>query len=180
MTDSKSALILLKEGNMRFVRGQSRNLPRDTSETRRLLAENGQSPYAVVFGCSDSRVPPEIIFNAGLGEIFTVRNAGNVADAVALGSVEYAALHLGAKLVVVLGHTSCGAVAAAVSGEDLGQNIKAITDKIKAPEESNVKNTVSELLKSPALGKLKAVGELDIIGAKYDLITGEVTFFDEN
>jgi len=170
---------LLKEGNRRFVSGKSNDIA-DASNTRRLLFENGQSPFAVILGCSDSRVPPEIIFDQGLGQIFTVRNAGNVADAVATGSVEYAVEHLHATLVVVLGHTKCGAVAAAASGADFGENIGAIIAEIKSDVDENIKNTVSKLKESPILKKFKEDGALQIIGAKYDLKTGVVTFLDEN
>ncbi|MCL1852847.1 MAG: hypothetical protein FWF88_07425 [Peptococcaceae bacterium] len=109
--DWKRALCVLKEGNRRFVCNQT--LHRDTSEQGRLILADGQQPIAVVVTCSDSRVSPEIFFDQTLGDIFVVRNAGNIADDTALGAIEYAVKYLRAPLVVVVGHNHCGAVAAA-------------------------------------------------------------------
>jgi carbonic anhydrase len=197
-TDHILALELLKEGNRRYVEGKSHAIA-DTSETRRSLAEKGQVPFAVILGCSDSRVPPEVIFDYSKGQIFIVRTAGNVADAIAIGSVEYAVEYLHAKLVVVLGHSKCGAVAAAVSGEDYGPNIGAIIAEIEPSlnkvrsdmdgddesedisckcEDENIRRTADKLAQSDILDKHIADGSLKIVCAKYGLETGEVSFFE--
>jgi len=189
--DSFGALHLLREGNRRYMAGRS-SLPTDYSRDRSELAENGQHPFAVILGCSDSRVPPEIIFDAGLGEIFTVRTAGNTADAIAVGSVEYAVQHLDARLVVVLGHEKCGAVAAAVSGGEHSPNIEAIIREIQPSlektrikgerdiacrcEDENIRHTASKLRGSQIISQLIRDQKLTIVGAKYDLKTGEVSF----
>ena len=186
------ALQLLKEGNRRYVKGQPKSSA-TTPEIRAALVAK-QSPFAIIIGCSDSRVPPEIIFDQGAGQIFVVRTAGNTADAVTAGSVEYAAEHLHSPLVVVLGHDRCGAVAAAISGGDFGPNIGAIIAQIKPSvektnkadeenrlclsEDENILNTISKLNESPVLKKLIAEGSLKIIGAKYSLASGEVNFWE--
>jgi len=190
-TDSFSALQLLREGNRRYVTGRSLN-PSDYSQARLELAAKGQYPFAVILGCSDSRVPPEIVFDVGIGQIFVVRTAGNVADAIAVGSVEYAAEHLHAPLIVVLGHKKCGAIAAAVSGGDHGPNIGAIIREIQPSlektrnkgegdiacrcEDENIRHTVSKLHDSQIISQLVSDKKLTIVGAKYDLETGEVSF----
>ena len=121
------ALARLKEGNETYLKAEQNT--GDISPRRRLYtSQNGQAPYAVVVGCADSRVIPESIFSAGIGEIFVIRAAGNVVDRFALGSVEYAVEHLGCRLVVVMGHTGCGAVGAA-HGQNSGF-LKHITDEI--------------------------------------------------
>lgn len=132
------ALQKLMDGNKRYVEGQMSGAKLSDVTTRTSLAKS-QKPYAIILTCSDSRVPPEIIFDKGLGEIFVIRNAGNIADPVVLGSIEYAAEHLGSPLVMVLGHERCGAVTATVGakGKSTGSvNIDAIVKTI-AP---NVKN----------------------------------------
>ena len=124
-----SALQSLKAGNERFVTGNL--LPKDTyADDRKALCE-GQHPFAVVLCCSDSRVAPEIIFDQKLGELFVIRNAGNVIDKHVLGSIEYAVEHLGTALVVVMGHSCCGAVTATHIGEVLPDNIMAIARRIR-------------------------------------------------
>jgi len=189
--DASGALQLLQAGNRRFVAGTSVH-PIDFSQARAELAENGQRPFAVVLGCSDSRVPPEAVFDVGIGELFVVRTAGNVADPIAIGSVEYAVQHLHAPLVVVLGHRKCGAVAAAVSGGAHGPNIDAIIREIKPSlhktlsegkddiacrcEGENVRHTVAKLRDSRILSQHADEGKLTIVGAMYDLRTGEVSF----
>ena len=116
---AETALAKLKEGNRKFV--ESSHTSMDTSRIlRRHFKENGQHPYAIIISCSDSRVVPEVIFSAGIGDLFVIRVAGNVIDAHQLGSIEYAAEHLGTGLVVVLGHTDCGAVGAVLSGHGGG------------------------------------------------------------
>ena len=126
---SSEALQKLKEGNQRYLDVSSN--PGDISpQIRKYTCENGQSPYAVIITCSDSRVIPEGIFSAGIGELFVIRVAGNVMDKHQLGSVEYATDHLGTNLVVVLGHDHCGAVGAAMSSDPEGY-VKFITDEIR-------------------------------------------------
>jgi carbonic anhydrase len=126
---SDKSIELLKSGNERFITGDL--LPKDTyAEDRKALCE-GQHPFAVVLCCSDSRVAPEIIFDLKLGDLFVIRNAGNVVDEDVLGSVEYAVEHLGTPLVVVMGHSSCGAVTATSQGKTLPGNILAIAKRIK-------------------------------------------------
>ena len=122
----------LVEGNKLFLKSKS-GTGDISPEKRKDTAENGQHPYAIIITCSDSRVIPESIFNAGIGDLFVIRVAGNVMDDHQLGSVEYAAHHLGVKLIVVLGHDHCGAVDAAVNHDPDGY-IKFITDEIKQTE----------------------------------------------
>ncbi|MFI3114975.1 MAG: carbonic anhydrase [Clostridia bacterium] len=150
--------------------------------------ENGQSPYAVVLTCSDSRVVPEHIFMAGIGELFTIINAGNVVDNVVLGSVEYGIEHLGAKVVIVLGHTHCGAVSAAINHAGHG-NIATITESICSclhneedpanAEILNVENSLKEIAKSEIVSKLIEEEKVILIGAIYNTETGEIDFMDE-
>ena len=126
---SDKALELLKAGNARFISGAL--TPKDDYSALREKLSAGQHPFAVVLCCSDSRVAPEIIFNQKLGDLFVIRNAGNVIDKHVLGSIEYAVEHLGTSLVVVMGHSCCGAVTATRLGEALPDNIMAIARRIK-------------------------------------------------
>lgn len=181
---ASEALEKLKDGNRRYLAAATN--PGDVSPAiRQYTCENGQSPYATVITCSDSRVIPESIFSAGIGELFTIRVAGNVMDNHQMGSVEYATEHLGTKLAVVLGHTNCGAVGAAVSS-DPGGFVKYITDEIKKAigEEKdptkasclNVRNSVAAIRES--LKELVEKGELTVCGALYHIDSGEVEFLD--
>ena len=174
----------LQEGNQRYV--ACGDFQGDIAEARRKeLAEHGQAPMAVVIACADSRVVPEVIFSVGLGELFTIRIAGNVLDAHQLGSVEYAVAHLKSPLVVVLGHTHCGAVAAALSGEADG-HIRYITDSIKEaigeekdPYKACVKNVahaVAEIQKAFSQEADAILQHEQVIGAVYDIESGEVEF----
>ncbi len=132
------ALQKLMEGNKRYVEGNLTNGARSDGPARTALASS-QQPYAVVLTCSDSRVPPELIFDKGLGEIFVIRTAGNVPDPIVLGSIEYAAEHLGSPLIMVLGHERCGAVKATVEagGKSTGsKNIDAIVEVVDASTEA--------------------------------------------
>ena len=158
------------------------------SESKRKdTTENGQHPYAVVVTCSDSRVPAEHIFNAGIGELFVIRTAGNVIGDHALGSVEYGVEHLGAKLVVVLGHTHCGAVDAALNGGAHG-HIATITDEISAclpakcdpreAEKLNVENSISRIMASEIISEFIENGTARVVGAIYDIESGTVNFCD--
>ena len=127
--NSQHALDLLKEGNARFVSGDL--IPKDDYSELREQLSTGQQPFAVVLCCSDSRVAPEIIFDQKLGDLFVIRNAGNVVDEDVLGSIEYAVEHLGTQLVVVLGHSSCGAVTATCQDGDLPGHIPYLTKRIQ-------------------------------------------------
>ncbi len=177
------ALEKLKEGNKRYITAETN--PGDISpKVRQFTCDNGQSPYAVVIACSDSRVIPESIFSAGIGELFVIRVAGNVMDHHQLGSVEYAAEHLGCRLVLVLGHERCGAVGAAVQGPQEGF-VKYITDEIcrAIGEEKdewrasclNVKRSVSVI--KELLG-IQEEDDLKVCGAVYHIGSGEVEFLD--
>ena len=180
-----AALEKLKEGNERYLNALTN--PGDISpDIRKKTCDEGQFPYAVVITCSDSRVIPESVFSAGIGEIFTIRVAGNVMDNHQLGSVEYAAGHLGSKLVVVMGHTHCGAVGAAMSGEAHGY-IKSLTDEIKKAigSETNELNACRKNIErsvSVIREKLGYNGEdenaVKVCGAIYHIDSGKVEFMD--
>lgn len=173
----------LKLGNEKYL--QSRTSSGDISpEARRETCENGQKPYAVIVTCSDSRVIPESIFSAGIGELFVIRVAGNVMDNHQLGSIEYAVEHLGIRLVAVLGHDHCGAVDAAINHDPEGY-IKFITDEIKlaiGDEQDdykacclNVKRSVAVIESSFEIHREQQHG-LKVIGALYRLADGRVEF----
>jgi carbonic anhydrase len=192
------ALTLLKRGNEAFVRG---DLPEPASigRDRRIEQAVAQRPFCVLVGCSDSRVSPELLFGRGLGELFIVRNAGNVVDLAAMGSIEYGVTALNVPLVVVLGHERCGAVAAALDVVEndamfpgsIGQMIEPIIpavlrarrsaqpDILSASVRENVHRIVERLRTTEELliNRLNA-GTLRIIGAFYSLETGAVEFFD--
>lgn len=172
------ALKKLQDGNAAYLNAKTGS--GDISpEIRKDTCENGQHPYAIVVTCSDSRVIPESIFSAGIGEIFTIRVAGNVISKSQLGSVEYAAEHLGCNLVVILGHTHCGAVGAAITSDPEGF-VKFLTDEIKAAigEEKddykacclNVQNSIKKIEENIKLPGFQA------IGAVYDIEDGHVEF----
>lgn len=180
---AEEALKKLKEGNQRYLTATSN--PGDISaHLRKLTCDNGQSPYAIIVTCSDSRVIPESIFSAGIGELFVIRVAGNVMDKHQIGSVEYAADHLGSPVVVVLGHDHCGAVGAALSGNP-GGYIQYITDEIcKAIGDEkdeyrasclNVANSVSVIKDSL---KIDDGSSLKVCGAIYHIEDGSVEFLD--
>jgi carbonic anhydrase len=180
---------MLVDGNQRFVANKkaSRNLNeqiRDTSE--------GQYPFAAVLSCIDSRVPAEIVFDQGIGDIFSARVAGNIVNEDILGSLEYSCKVAGSKLIVVLGHTKCGAVTAACKHVELG-NITALLSKIKPAVEKvnkevtpdsieetaivNVALSIENIRKeSPILAEMESQGEIQIVGASYDVGTGKVRF----
>ncbi len=162
----------------KLIEGNRRYSAAGYDARREQTAKEGQHPYAIVICCSDSRVIPERIFSADIGDLFVIRVAGNVLDRHALGSIEYAAEHLGCSLVLMLGHTGCGAVAAALSGHAAGF-VSAITDDICAaigmetdPDAAcrkNVLHGVNTIRKAFA-----SLPELEIAGAVYDIATGEV------
>jgi carbonic anhydrase len=184
----EQALQKLAEGNKRFVSEKLSN-PHCDAQTRTHLA-GGQTPFAIILGCSDSRVPPEVIFDQGLGDLFVVRTAGNIVDDVVLGSIEYAAEHLGATLVVVLGHERCGAVKATAAGGEAPGHIPALVRAIEPSVEKakslpgdlvdNAVNLNVEEMKrqietsQPILAKLIEEGKVKVVGGRYDLDTGEV------
>src|SRR5437763_7984513 len=210
------AMSRLKEGNGRFTSGNQQH-PHESSEERTLLATNSyenaslifpdmakrreevtksQHPFAIVLGCADSRVPPEIVFDQGLGDLFVLRVAGHVIDDHSLGSIEYAVDHLPVRLVVVLGHQRCGAVKAAketiaAKGEapaHIQSLVTAIQPAVEATAKGhleatvreNVKNVVQALRSSAPVLKAKVdSGELKVVGAYYSLDTGSVAFPDE-
>ena len=210
------AISRLKEGNGRYTSGNQRH-PHESSEERTYMAtasyENlgmtaaeaakrraeltkSQHPFAIVLGCADSRVPPEIAFDQGLGDLFVVREAGNVIDDHSLGSIEYAVDHLAVRLIVVLGHQRCGAVKAAkdtiaANGKAPGHIQSLVTaiepaveettkGDLNATIEANVKNVKQALCSSTPILKPKVdSGELKVVGAYYSLDTGTVAFMDE-
>lgn len=190
----KEAQERLSEGNGRFSSGKGQH-PRQDEDRRTELA-NTQHPFAVILGCADSRTSPEVVFDQGLGDLFVVREAGNVIDDHTIGSIEYAAEHLHSPLIVVLGHERCGAVAAArdtlaAKGHAEG-HIDSLVEAIRPAVEStagqnaeatckaNVRNMVKALTSSePLLEQMVKKGELAIVGAYYDLDTGVVTFLTD-
>lgn len=174
----------LKKGNEEYQNTHS-NSSLLTAEDRKYHVENGQHPFACIICCSDSRVVPEHIFSVGLGALFTIRTAGNTIGEHETGSAEYAVLHLNCPLVVVMGHTHCGAVAAAIDGHAEG-SIKTITDKIykalsdktdiRKCEWDNAENGVRQLLAEPLLKEKASQGKVKIIAAMYDTESGKVNF----
>ena len=186
-----AALAELQDGNARFVSGKLEN--RDWN-AKVIATASGQHPYAAVVGCMDSRAPGEIILDQGIGDIFVLRSAGNVIDTDVLGGLEYATKVVGAKLVVVLGHTDCGAVKGAIEGVRLG-NLTALLAKIQSAvrdsgrgsakdpayvtkvTEKNVRDSIGEIkARSSILRELSASGKIGIVGGMYDVSTGKVTF----
>lgn len=188
------AFARLKAGNARFVRGQHQAADYSTERAKLVT---GQQPYAILLTCSDSRVPPELVFDESLGKLFIVRVAGNVADPVTVGSIEYAAEHLGARLLVVLGHESCGAVKAALDGGHAPPNIEAILHKIQlatedakshrltptatlaqAVEENVYLQMHDALDQSEVLHEMVDKKSLTLVGGVYQLSTGKVEWLN--
>jgi len=184
----QESLNRLKEGNARFVADKLDGKLQNSS--RRGSIVGGQAPYAIILGCADSRVVPELAFDTGLGELFVVRVAGNVANSSSIASIEYAVAHLGSKLIVVLGHQSCGAVTAAVAGGDNGYNLNHllshITPAIAASKEGaavndvtkkNAELTVGELIsRSEIIRNAVEKGDVKVFHAYYNLDSGKVDF----
>jgi carbonic anhydrase len=182
------ALQKLIEGNKRFTLSKQSH-PNQNKERRQGLAK-GQKPFAIIVGCSDSRVPPEIIFDQGLGDLFVIRVAGNIVDDVALGSIEYAVGHLGTQLIVVLGHSKCGAVTATVQGgavhghvESIVQAIKPAIDAAKDLPGNLTDNTIKANARlvadqiqysDPILSELARLDKITVVSAYYDIESGEV------
>jgi carbonic anhydrase len=187
---AEEALAKLMIGNRRYVTNHMQH-PHQTRAARLALSRE-QHPFATILSCADSRVPPEIVFDEGLGDLFVVRVAGNISDDAVLGSIEYAAEHLHVPLVVVLGHTRCGAVSAAVAGASehnhvdtllkaiqpaVAQAAKEPGDKLSNAIRDNVMLVVRQLREShPVLAEMQAKGKLKIVGAVYNLETGRVEF----
>lgn len=178
----------LKTGNDRFVADKLDGKLQNS--TRRDELTNGQAPYAIVLSCADSRVVPELAFDAGLGELFVVRVAGNVANSSSIASIEYAVAHCGSTIIVVMGHQSCGAVTAAVGGGDNGYNINhllahitpaiqasgegaSITDIVKKNAELTAKDLSS---RSAIIRDAVAAGTVKVVPAYYNLDSGKVDF----
>ncbi|VAW44350.1 Carbonic anhydrase, beta class [hydrothermal vent metagenome] len=194
-------LLKLKEGNKRFAAGESNQDVKSISSQRISVAQR-QKPFAVILGCSDSRVPAELVFDQGLGDLFVVRVAGNVVAPSQVGSVEFAVTMFGSPLVVVLGHSNCGAIEATIDamknpGESTSINIQAIVKRVKPAIESlllnttldqvktedavkaNVQKSVAQLSSASEIIESKVTdGRLKVIGACYDLKTGVVDFYD--
>ena len=184
------ALKRLLQGNARFVSGHLTHAGAEQIAKARGAGAKGQNPFAVIVGCSDSRVGPEMVFDQGLGDLFVVRTAGEVVDSAALGSIEYAVEHLGSSLIVVLGHERCGAVSAAVAGAKepghIAAVLKAIEPAVKQtkgnpgdPVENAVRAQALDVAKQlqeaePILAERVQSGKLKIVAARYDLDTGKI------
>jgi carbonic anhydrase len=194
---AEQALERLKQGNARFVAGES-HFPTLQTEVLAALAK-GQQPYATILGCSDSRVPPELLFDAGLGELFIVRVAGNVLGPTVSGSLQYASTQLHTPLFVVLGHQGCGAIKAALANkmhqaqhperialllEAILPALEGVNTTLAEPEllasavEANVRHTVKALEESQEGRKHMASGDMKLLGAIYDLDSGSVRFLE--
>ena len=201
MIQAREALQRLREGNVRFVS----SAPRENTfpvPARRAELVKGQHPFAIILSCADSRVPPEIVFDQGLGDLFVVRVAGNTAGPTQIGSVEFAALQFATRLIVVLGHSQCGAIRTTLEHfkeptEDVSPNLRAVMEPIRPlvsallkseiasdPEglvrqavRANIDASVSHLQRSEAIKQLIAEDGLLVVGAEYSLDTGSVEFF---
>jgi carbonic anhydrase len=203
MISAVEALERLREGNRRFVAGINSG---DTTygQTRRAELASDRAPFAIILGCSDARVPAEIVFDQGLGDLFVIRVAGNIVAPSQVGSVEFAASRFGTRLVVVLGHSKCGAILATIEelqrpAENQSRNLKSIVDRVRPSVEgllrTQLKNDLDSLVGhavrfnvslsanhlrygSEVLEQLMRTDGLLIVGAEYSLETGEVEFFD--
>ena len=203
MVSARAALNRLREGNLRFA-SNVRGSDAFVSHTRRAELTAGQQPFAIILGCSDSRVPAEIVFDQGLGDLFVIRVAGNIVAPSQVGSVEFAAARYGTRLVVVLGHSQCGAILATLEElrmptENQSHNLRAIVDRVRPSVEglfaaelrhdpealvkqavrANIRASVSHLRHgSQVLEQLIQDEGLTVIGAEYSLESGVVDFFD--
>jgi carbonic anhydrase len=202
LISAREALERLREGNQRFVAGVRADML--ASQARRSELADGQEPFAIILGCSDSRVPVEILFDQGLGDLFVIRVAGNIVASSQVGSVEFAASRFGTPLVVVLGHSKCGAVTATLEElmrpqENQSRNLRSIVDRIRPSVEvllatdlrrdpdalidqairTNVRASVNHLRHGSAvLEQLIQKEGLMVVGAEYSLETGQVDFFE--
>jgi carbonic anhydrase len=203
MISAREALQRLRDGNRRFVAGVSSHDTR-TNLTRRSELAEGQAPFAIVLGCSDARVPAELVFDQGLGDLFVIRVAGNVVASSQVGSVEFAAARFDTRLVVVLGHSQCGAVEATLEelqqpSDNQSRNLRSIVDRVRPSVEalletdlrhdpaalvrqairSNIRVSANQLRHgSEILEQLIQTEGLRVVGAEYSLETGIVEFFD--
>ncbi|HEY5930330.1 MAG TPA: carbonic anhydrase [Burkholderiales bacterium] len=203
MIPAKAALERLREGNLRFV-SEVRNSDSQSNRSRRRELADGQEPFAIILGCSDSRVPAEIVFDQGLGDLFVIRVAGNIVAPSQIGSVEFAADRFHTRLVVVLGHSQCGAIEATLEElqrptENQSKNLHSIVDRVRPAVEglletglksdpqallhqavrSNVRASANQLRHgSEILEQLIHSSGLRVVGAEYSLETGIVEFFD--
>lgn len=203
MVSGETALKRLQEGNRRFVSAQA-DVDLFVNKARRARLTAGQQPFAIILGCSDSRVPAEIVFDQGLGDLFVIRVAGNIVAPSQVGSVEFAAERFGTRLVVVLGHSQCGVILATLEelqtpGGSHSRNLRAIVDRVRPSVETlmmtDLKNEPDELVRqavranirtsvdhlrhgSEVLEQLIRDEGLWVVGAEYSLETGEVDFFD--
>ena len=203
MISAREALSRLREGNLRFT-SNMRGADGFLTQTRRAELVDSQQPFAIILGCSDSRVPAEIVFDQGLGDLFVIRVAGNIVAPSQVGSVEFAAARFGTRLVVVLGHSQCGVILATVEElrrptENQSQNLRAIVDRVRPSVEglletdltydpellvkravrANIRASASHLRHgSEILEKLRKDEGLLVVGAEYSLETGVVEFFD--
>ena len=186
----EDALSEMKAGNQRFLDGK----PVNTDYKGQIeKTKDDQHPHTLVLSCLDSRIPPEIIFDQGIGNIFVARVAGNVEDANILGSMEFATKVKGTKLIIVMGHNKCGAVKGAIDHAELG-NLTQLVNQIKPAivgdttnldnmlnetSKNNVKMTIADILKSsPVISELVSEGKVKLVGAYYDITTGQVAFLD--
>jgi carbonic anhydrase len=197
-TTPAEALRMLQEGNSRFYSGTPRSMAISANERRAQIM--AQTPFAVVLGCADSRVPVEMIFDVGPGDLFSIRVAGNIVEQSTLGSIEYAVENLKVHLVVVLGHEGCGAVTAAMSGANESQatpeNVAFLLERIvpavcdlspirdgkarmREAVISNVRYQVDQLLKNPVIKAAIACGKIQVIGAFYEIGSGAVDFLND-
>ncbi len=203
MISAREGLDRLREGSARFA-ANLRESDAFVSHTRRLEVAAGQEPFAIILGCSDSRVPAEIVFDQGLGDLFVIRVAGNIVAPSQVGSVEFAAARFGTPLVVVLGHSNCGAITATIEQLQVAtghqsRNLQAIVDRVRPSVEgllatelrndldalvkqavrANIRASVSHLRHgSELLERMIAEGSLVVVGAEYSLESGEVEFLD--
>ena len=201
MMAARAALQRLREGNHRFVL-ETRGGESENGASRRRALTSGQEPFAIILGCSDSRVPAEIVFDQGLGDLFVIRVAGNIVAPSQVGSVEFAAARFGTRLVVVLGHSNCGAITATLDElsrptSDQSRNLRSIVDRVRPSVEgllgaglddatlvhqavrANIRASADHLRHgSEVLEQLILHNELLVVGAEYSLETGLVDFFD--
>lgn len=190
----EAAVALLKEGNARYLSGKSQH-PNLDAERRASTVADGQEPLATILACSDSREPVELIFDRGIGDLFVVRVAGNIAGVSELATVEYGVGHLNTPLLVVMGHTKCGAVTAVVKGAELHGHLPALAEKIKPAVElartqtadpdavvpaairANVLHTIGDIISQSSIVREKLIaGKVQIVGAVYDLEQGTVAW----
>ena len=203
MTSARDALRRLRDGNLRFV-SNVRSSDAFVSHTRRAELTAGQQPFAIVLGCSDSRVPAEIVFDQGLGDLFVIRVAGNIVAPSQIGSVEFGAARYGTRLVVVLGHSQCGAILATVEElrrptENQSQNLRSIVNRVRPSVEglfaTDLRHDPDALMKQAVRANIRASADhlrhgshvleqliqhegLVVVGAEYSLESGVVEFFD--